>query len=209
MPYSSNAELPTQTKGLPDEAKTVFRRVFNANADKGESSAFAIAWTAVENGWSKDSDGKWKKKTNKGLTSNSRSDIMCAKDFTSECKFLKVDDSLGLVFGWAIVCKQNGQDYYDTQEDHIPEDSMLRAAADFMSNSRISKDMHQGEQTGDVVFAFPMTSEIADSLGINTQQTGLLVAIKPSQEIYKQFVDGTRTGFSIGGFRVKDEILDG
>jgi hypothetical protein len=34
---------------------------------------------------------------------------------------LKVDESLGLVLGWAIVCKKDGCDYFDLQEDHIPE----------------------------------------------------------------------------------------
>ncbi len=145
----------------------------------------------------------------KDLTSISNSDIMHVKDFESDCKFIKTDDSLGLVFGWAIVCKQNGQEYYDTQDDHIPEDSMLRASADFMKNSRVSLDMHTGDKTGDVVFAFPMTSEIADSLGIATQTTGLLIAIKPSEEIFKQFQSGARTGFSVGGRRVKDEIVNG
>ena len=43
---------------------------------------------------------------------------------------LKVDESLGLVFGWAIVCAENGNDYYDLQGDHIPESVMLEAATD-------------------------------------------------------------------------------
>lgn len=209
MPYKTNSSLPAEIKSaLPVDAQAVFRRVFNANADKGETSAFAIAWTAVKNAWEKDSEGNWKKKVKKDLTSNSNSDIMHVKDFESDCKFIKTDDSLGLVFGWAIVCKQNGQEYYDTQDDHIPEDSMLRASADFMKNSRVSLDMHSGDKTGDVVFAFPMTSEIADSLGIATQTTGLLIAIKPSEEIFKQFQSGARTGFSVGGFRQKDILVD-
>lgn len=62
MPYKTNADLPSQCDGLPDAAKTVWRRVFNANADKGEEHAMAIAWTAVKNGWEKDKDGNWKKK---------------------------------------------------------------------------------------------------------------------------------------------------
>ena len=151
---------------------------------------------------------KGDKMSKKDLTSISDDDIMHVKDFKSDCKFIKTDNSLGLVFGWAIVCKQDGQEYYDTQDDHIPEDSMLRASADFMKNSRVSLDMHSGDKTGDVVFAFPMTSEIAESLGIVTKNTGLLIAIKPSEEIFKQFQSGARTGFSIGGRRVKDEIIN-
>ena len=198
MPYSANAELPTQTKALPDEAKSVFRRVFNANADKGESSAFAIAWTAVENGWSKDSEGKWKKKTNKGLTSNSHGDIMCAKEFTTE--ILKVDESLGLVFGYAMVCKIDGEDHFDLHGHHIPEQTMLKTLTKFMENGAPAKEMHSGDYVGNFVFSFPMTTEIAKSLDITVKQTGALVAMKPNNKAtLKKFANGEFTGFSIGG----------
>ena len=131
------------------------------------------------------------------------------KQFTTSADVFKVDDDLGLVFGYAIVCKQDGVDYYDVQGDHIPEDSMLKASADFMAHSRISKDMHQGDKTGSVVFAWPMTSEIAKAMGIETKTTGLMIAIKPdSPESLRKFREGIWTGFSIGGSRVKDEITE-
>jgi hypothetical protein len=128
---------------------------------------------------------------------------------------LKVDESLGLVFGFAIVCKQDGEDYIDLQDDHIPEDVMLKAAAEFMADSRVAADMHQWDeagnpiQTGSVVFAFPLTTDIAKSLNIETKQTGLLIAMKPeSEETLKKFRDGTYRGFSIGGSATKEK-LDG
>jgi hypothetical protein len=49
------------------------------------------------------------------------------------------------------------------------------------------------------VFAFPLTTEIAKSLGITTKQTGLLIAMRPSESVLSKFKDGTYTGFSIGG----------
>jgi len=120
-------------------------------------------------------------------------------------EFLKVDEELGLVFGFAIVCKTEGEDYFDLHNDHIPEDSMLKAATDFMLNSRISVEMHSRDKDknpiadGTVVFAFPLTSEVAKSLNIQTEQTGLLIAMKSSPEVLEKFNDGTYTGFSIGG----------
>ena len=120
----------------------------------------------------------------------------------------KVNEDLGLVFGWAIVCKQDGVDYFDLQDDHIPEDAMLKASADFMANSRMAKDMHRedGELPGSVVFAFPMTTEVAKSFGVETNTTGLMIAMKPdSPEILKKFQDGEYTGFSIGGSRLASE----
>lgn len=119
--------------------------------------------------------------------------------FINKAQVVKVDSDLGLVFGFAIVSTADGQPYYDVQGDHIPEDAMLKAATDFMENSRIAKEMHQGDAKGSVVFAFPLTAEIAKSLGITTQKTGLLIAMKPTPEVLTKFKDGSYTGFSIGG----------
>jgi len=131
-----------------------------------------------------------------------------SKEFHVNTSICKVDDNLGLVFGWAIVCKKDGEDYFDLQDDHIPEDAMLKASADFMLNSRMAKDMHKedGELPGSIVFAFPMTTEVAKSFGIDTPQTGLMIAMKPDdQDILAKFQDGTYTGFSIGGNRITSE----
>lgn len=122
---------------------------------------------------------------------------------------LKVDSDLGLVFGFAIVSNEGGEPYYDVQGDHIPEDSMLKAATSFMERSRVAKEMHQGEQVGDVLFAFPLTSEIASSLDITTKRTGLLIAMKVrDEETLRKFRDGELTGFSIGGRRISDEEVE-
>jgi hypothetical protein len=130
-----------------------------------------------------------------------------------EATVLKVDESLGLVFGFAIVCKQDGEDYIDLQDDHIPEDVMLKSATEFMSDSRVAADMHQWDEngspikTGSVVFAFPLTTDIAKSLNIETKQTGLLIAMKPdSAETLQKFANGTYKGFSIGGSATKEDM---
>jgi len=123
-----------------------------------------------------------------------------------KAQVVKVDADLGLVFGFAVVCKRDGERYFDLQDDHITEKAMLEAATDFMIHSRVSKDMHDSAD-GTVVFAFPLTSDIAKSLKIETEQTGLLIAMKPSPEVFGKFKDGTYTGFSIGGSRGKDEVV--
>ena len=128
-----------------------------------------------------------------------------------KAQVVKVNTRLGIVFGYAIVSKVMGEDYYDHHGDHIPEDSMLKAAVGFMEGDRVAGDMHQRDKdggvikSGQVLFAFPMTQEIADSLGIVVKQTGLLVAMKPSPEVLKKFESGEYTGFSIGGRRITDE----
>lgn len=120
----------------------------------------------------------------------------------------KVDESLGLVMGFGIICKQDGEPYFDLQNDHIPEDSMLKAALDFMENSQVAKEMHKGDPCGSVVFAFPLTDEIAKAFGIQTKTTGLMIAMKPEPAMLKRFRDGELTGFSIGGMRGVDEEIE-
>lgn len=134
--------------------------------------------------------------------------------FRLQGTLLKVDETLGLVFGYGIVCTEKGQPYYDTQGDHIPEASMLEAAADFMIKSRASTDMHaraNGNEVvadGTIVFAFPLTTDIAKAFGLVTERTGLLVAMKPSAAVLAKFKDGSYTGFSLGGARLEEEVVE-
>ena len=126
--------------------------------------------------------------------------------FETEAYIAKVDEELGLVFGYAIVCKEGGVPYFDVQGDHIPEDAMLKAASDFMQSARTAKEMHVGDAKGTVVFAWPMTQDVAKSLGMMVEKTGLLIAMKPDDpSVLAKFKTGEYTGFSIGGRRVVDE----
>lgn len=116
------------------------------------------------------------------------------------------DKGLGLVFGWSIISSENGKPYYDTQGDHIPEDSMLNAATEFMQSKRQMKIMHSGKSIGKVVFAWPMTQEIAEAMGVKGGRTGLMVAVKPDNpNVLERFREGKYSGFSIGGNRLVDE----
>lgn len=131
-----------------------------------------------------------------------------------KAEVVKVDAKLGLVFGWGIVCKQGGEDYYDLQGDHIPEDSMLKATTDFMLNSRMSGDMHARDdagmpvQDGGVVFSFPLTEETKKAMGIECDRTGWMVALKPSPAVLSKYESGEYSGFSIGGKRLVDEEVE-
>jgi hypothetical protein len=128
--------------------------------------------------------------------------------FSTYAEVLKVQDELGLVLGWGIVCTENGEPYFDLQKDHIPEDAMLKAATDFMQNSRTAKEMHDGGKIGQILYAFPITEEIKKALDIDCPRTGLLVAMKPSPEVLEKFKSGELTGFSIGGRRGIDKTVE-
>lgn len=125
--------------------------------------------------------------------------------FEITCEVKKVDPELGLVFGWAIVCKEAGEPYFDLQGDHIPEHSMLKAATVFAKGARMAKEMHVGGGRGTVVFMLPFTEDVAKSLGItNPQRTGLIIGMAPDGEMLEKFKSGELRGFSIGGRRKKD-----
>jgi hypothetical protein len=120
------------------------------------------------------------------------------------------NDPLGLVFGWAIVCDEKGDPYFDSQGDHIPQDAMLRASMDFMMSKRDLKVMHKGKRVGEVVYAWPVTDDISKAMGLGGSRTGLMIGVKPDDpRMLERFRSGEFTGFSIGGNRLIDEPVEG
>lgn len=126
------------------------------------------------------------------------------KGITTYFKVSGVDQGLGLVFGWAIVCKdETGADYYDVQKNHIPEKAMVEATTDFMKSNREAGEMHSRMAAGTVVHSFPLTGEIAKAMGITTKKTGWMVAMAPDPTMLSKFASGEYTGFSIGGEHIE------
>ena len=134
--------------------------------------------------------------------------MQMADEFELRAEVLKVDAELGLVFGWGIVCTQDGEPYFDKQGDHIPEDAMLKAATDFAKSARNSYEQHERTGAGQVVHTFPLTAEVAKHFGLETKTTGLMIAVAPDSEMLAKFKTGELTGFSIGGKRVEDEVVE-
>lgn len=128
-----------------------------------------------------------------------------ASRFEVVCKTHGANLGLGLVFGVGMVCKVRGADgsfepYIDTQDDHIPDEEMLKASTQFMIKSRALKAMHEGVPVGEVVHSFPLTEEVAKVYGLQTDQTMWMVAVKPANPAdVEKFHSGEWTGFSIGG----------
>jgi len=133
-------------------------------------------------------------------------------------RIAKVDESLGIVFGWAVICKIAGQDYYDWNIDrggaragelipeHITEPAMLKSAAAFMESERPGNEMHAGDDVGKFLFAFPLTTEIAKAMGIACDKTGLMVGYQAPPAVIAKFKSGAYTGFSIEGSRGADAV---
>lgn len=114
---------------------------------------------------------------------------------------IKVDAERRLVFGWAQVCTKNGEEYFDTDNQHIPESVTLDAWADFMRNVRVNKAMHSGDQVGDVAFAFPAYDDIFKSLGLQIgDQSGIIVGVYvQDDDVLNKYHTGVYKGFSVGG----------
>lgn len=121
-------------------------------------------------------------------------------------RVVKVDEPLGLVFGWTLTSRVDGEDYFDLQGDAVDQDSILKAAMDFMSGPRETDAMHDEKADGTVVFCMPMDAAIAKAFDVETATHGLMVAIKPSPEVFAKFQDGTLRGFSIQGTGEREEV---
>jgi cation transport regulator ChaB len=194
MPYKTNAELPEGVKVLPSAAQSIWRNTFNSVDSKGgsEESSIKQSWGAVKNaGYSKNSEGKWVKKEHH--------DLKKTNVFKADVTVTGVNESLGIVFGWGMITDINGAPYYDTDNLHINSDLMVKATTGFMEDSRTSNDSHTASDIGMVLHSFPLSKEIALSMGVTSNVNGWMVGVKPNKEILQKFVTGEYRGFSIEG----------
>jgi hypothetical protein len=124
-----------------------------------------------------------------------------------EGKILKTDDEQRMVYGWASVITENGEPVVDRQDDMIEADTLVKAVNEFMEHVRVGKAMHVGEQVGTVVHSLPITKEIGDSLGIQSDREGWVVAYKVfDDDVWAMVKSGELAAFSIGGKAIKEEI---
>lgn len=133
-------------------------------------------------------------------------------NFQTETTILKVSTELGLIFGFAAICKVDGEDFYDSDNEHYPEEAMLADTTEFAKSRRVACTMHARDaagapvEDGGVVHTFPLTTEIAKALDIQTRRTGLLVALAPDNPAtLEKARSGEFTGFSIGGAVIEAE----
>jgi hypothetical protein len=138
---------------------------------------------------------------------------------------LKTDAKLGLVFGFAIVCKVKNADgefepYYDTGSydeeldqvfaDHITEEAMMEAATAFMKSQRVVTEDHERDENdvpvkkGQVVHSMTLTEALVTELGMDIDKTGWLIAIEPTTEMFKRYESGELNQFSIGGGAIRE-----
>ena len=68
--------------------------------------------------------------------------------FETTAQILKVSAELGLIFGFAAICKVDGEDFYDADNEHYPEEAMLRDTTEFAKSRRVACTMHERDADG-------------------------------------------------------------
>lgn len=129
-----------------------------------------------------------------------------ADEVQAVAKFIGGDEELGLAWFWAFTStEKSGEAHYDHHGDQVVADTeMVKAVLDYMKRGGAVDEMHDYEQKSRVVFAMPVTADVAKSIGI--QQTGLLVTIKCTADQLEKLKDGTYTGVSIAGLGSRELV---
>ena len=135
-------------------------------------------------------------------------DTTVSETTKQEGKTLKVDDEQRIIYGWASVSTYKGDLIVDKQGDIIEMDTLEKAVNNFMEHVRVGKTMHVGEQTGVIVHSFPVSKQICEALGIQSDTEGWIVGYKVyDDETWEGVKSGKYASFSIGGRAMKEEYL--
>jgi hypothetical protein len=121
----------------------------------------------------------------------------------------------GIVWGWASIIEKDGKAIIDHQGDMIDPEELVKAAHDFISNSRTGGLMHTKEaneprKVGDIVESMVFTRELQKALDIDLGKAGWLIGFKITDpEVRKLAAGGRLPSFSIGGIGHREEMRDG
>jgi len=123
-------------------------------------------------------------------------------------KYAGPDLKDGLVWGWASMIEKDGHTIRDYQGDQITEAELVKAAHDYITNSRTGGAMHiycegadrQPLKCGEVVESMVFTKDLQKAMGISLPHIGWLIGYKISNPaVRKAVANGQLKAFSIGG----------
>jgi hypothetical protein len=122
----------------------------------------------------------------------------------------------GLAWGWASIIEKDGKTVTDCQGDQIETDELVKAAHDFVLNSRTGGHMHLYKSAGagkapikvaDVVESMVFTTELQKALGVDLGKVGWLLGYQIHDPAVRADVaSGKLKSLSIGGSGVREEI---
>ena len=123
-------------------------------------------------------------------------------------KIVKIDEEQRIVYGWASVTTFKGELVVDRQGDVIRTETMHKAINEFMKGVRVGKLMHSGEQVGQILHSFPVTKDICDALGIQSDREGWITGYFVEDDtLWNDVKSGKYPAFSIGGAAQKEEFV--
>lgn len=115
-------------------------------------------------------------------------------------EFTKSDAAGRFVRGWASVVRDGTGQVADSQGDMIDIDDIRKAAHRFISDARVAKAMHAGQQVGEVVESVIIDDEFAKAFGIADTRRGWWIGMEiHDSAIQKGVREGKLRAFSIGG----------
>jgi len=122
-------------------------------------------------------------------------------------KILKIDEEQRIIYGWASVTTYKGELVVDLQGDVIKTETLHKAFNKFMKGVRVGKLNHSGEQVGQIVHSFPMSKEICEALGIQSDKEGVISGFHVTDDnLWEKVKSGEYAEFSIGGRAQKQEF---
>jgi len=120
--------------------------------------------------------------------------------FTAPIEIAKSDSRKNLVFGWANVTINDGNQVVDHQGHMIDVDDLESAAYNFAVKYRKTGDSHAGEGFGDLVESLVVTEDKIEKGGFPEEMLGKWwVGFKVPDEDWDRVERGERSMFSIQG----------
>jgi hypothetical protein len=130
-------------------------------------------------------------------------------EYTITCKVGKVDETLGVVFGYAFATTLDGgkSAHVDLQDDAIVGgDELIKVALGFVEAGAQSDVMHNEKRDGYCPFVMPLNAETKKAFKLAGDVEGVAIGMKPSAETFKRFQSGELQGFSIGGTGIREPL---
>lgn len=132
-------------------------------------------------------------------------------EFTITCKVAKLDDTMGVVFGYALASTVDGgkTPHVDLQDDAIlGGDELIKVALGFVEAGAASDVMHDENPDGFVPFVMPLTEDTKKAFKLTGDVDGIAIGMKPSAETFKRFQSGELGAFSIGGTGIREPLTE-
>lgn len=178
--------LPPAARALPKGAQKLWLNVHDEELVKGkpEADASRIAWAAVKrSGYSKNSKGEWRKFVD--------SEVLIGDDdsFVIGVPIQKVNAKTRTVAGYATC------DSVDGARDIVDFEASKKAFSKWAGNIR---EMHNKKAVGKAVGWEPSTVSGADGENYNAIWVEAKIS-KGAEDTWQKVLDGTLSGFSVGG----------